>query len=81
MCCIVAEGEHGILLFNGSNATMRHGVMKAHFAGMDWEYERSSDGPEFLRSTSGRCSEHVTLLVSKLSIFFCSGVLIDYLPF
>ena len=55
--------------------------MKAHFAGVDWEYERSSDGPEFLRSTSGRCSERVTLLVSKLSIFFCSGVLIDYLPF
>ncbi|XP_065904141.1 A disintegrin and metalloproteinase with thrombospondin motifs 6-like isoform X2 [Dysidea avara] len=71
---IVAEGEHGILLFNGSNATMRHGVMKAHFAGVDWEYERSSDGPEFLRSTSGRCSERVTLLVHANE--HCKGI--DY---
>ena len=62
---VVAEGENGIL-FNGSNATMRHGLIKAHFAGVDWEYERSPDGPEYLRSTTGRCSERVMVMVSVL---------------
>jgi len=41
--------------------------MKVHFAGVDWEYERSPDGPQYLRSTTGRCSEYVTVMVSELS--------------
>lgn len=76
--CTVAEGELGVL-FNGSNATMRHGVMRAHFAGLDWEYERSPDGPQYLRSTTGRCSERVTLMVSNGGLLsFCSMLAEEY---
>jgi len=54
------------MLFNGSGVGMRHGVsrVRVHFSGLDWEYGRPQNGPEYL-TTTGPSKEDVTLLVSE----------------
>ena len=60
---VVAEDNYG-LQFNGSNVSMTQGVTKAHFSGLDWEYGRPQNGPEYLMA-NGRSNEDVTVAVSK----------------
>lgn len=64
----VAEDNHG-MLFNGSDIGMRYGLTKVHvhFSGLDWEYGRPQNGPEYL-TTTGTSSEDVTLSVSTESL-------------
>ena len=44
---VVAEDNHG-LLFNGSNVSSTHEVTKVQFSGLDWEYGRPQNGPEYI---------------------------------
>ena len=60
---VVAEDNHG-LQFNGSNVSMTQEVTKTHFSGLDWEYGRPQNGPEYLMA-NGRCNEDITVAVSK----------------
>ena len=59
---VVAEDNHG-MLFNGSNVSSTHEVTKVQFSGLDWEYGRPQNGPEFLMA-SGTSTEDVTVAVS-----------------
>ena len=59
---VVAEDNHG-MLFNGSNVSSTHEVTKVQFSGLDWEYGRPQNGPEYLMA-SGTSTEDVTVAVS-----------------
>lgn len=75
---VVAEDNHG-MLFNGSNITMTHGVMRVHFSGLDWEYSRPQNGLEYL-TASGHFNEDVTVAVSGIPILCCVNLveLLEY---
>ena len=61
---VVAEDRHGTL-FNGSDVSMVHEVTKVQFSGLDWEYGRPQNGPEYLMA-SGPSTEDVTVAVSRV---------------
>ena len=60
---VVAEDNRGTQ-FNGSNVSMTQGITKVHFSGLDWEYGRPQNGPEYLMA-NGLSNEDVTVAVSK----------------
>ena len=64
----VAADNHG-MLFNGSDVRMTHEVTKVHFSGLDWEYGRPQNGPEYLMS-NGPSTEDVTVGVSTELVLF-----------
>lgn len=52
------------MLFNGSNVSMAEEVTKVHFSGLDWEYGRPRNAPEYLMA-NGPSSDEVTVAVSN----------------
>ena len=66
MFTAVAEDNHG-MLFNGSDVGVVYEVTKVHFSGLDWEYGRPQNGPEYLMA-NGPSTDDVTVAVSTVSI-------------